>query len=65
MTNNEREVEALGAALRHVADIHHRTLTPSRLHDPERQIDFEACECLTCKMATAALRGVSTGTEER
>jgi hypothetical protein len=46
---------SLVAALVKLTDQHHRTLTGSRLHDPERISDFRACPCLTCKTTTLLL----------
>ena len=48
--------DVLAATLRFLASHHHRTLTPSQRHYPERFPDFEKCPCLTCRKAAAALR---------
>ena len=39
---------ALERALIDLADLHHRMLSPSKLHDPRHQ-EFWECDCLTCK----------------
>ena len=49
------EIEELVEALAKLADKHHRTLTGSKLHDPETK-DFWDCECLTCKKAVEIIR---------
>lgn len=48
--------DVLAATLRFLADQHHRTLTNSRLHNPEHIADFAECPCLPCRKAAAALR---------
>jgi len=50
-------IDMLEAALRNLADTHHRTLTNSRLHDPEHIESFQDCPCMTCREAAAALDG--------
>jgi hypothetical protein len=37
-------------ALRKLAEIHHGTLAPSNLHDPENR-DWTECECKSCRLA--------------
>jgi hypothetical protein len=37
-------------ALRKLAEIHHCTLTPSKLHDPHNR-DWTECECKSCRLA--------------
>lgn len=37
-------------ALCKLADLHHRTLTGSKKHDPENQ-DWTECECKSCRLA--------------
>jgi hypothetical protein len=37
-------------ALRKLADLHHRTLVNSKLHDPENR-DWTECECKSCRLA--------------
>ena len=59
---DEREL-ALVAALAHMADIHHRTLTGSRLHDPERIVDFTDCGCLTCRFVADTLTAYADSRE--
>jgi hypothetical protein len=49
------QLNPLQTALFKLADKHHRTLTGSKLHDPEKEARFWHCECLTCKAATKAL----------
>lgn len=51
----EALVGELRGALERLADLHHRTLTNSRLHDPERIDSFHDCPCKTCHDASAAL----------
>lgn len=46
----QRDLDEAIAALRHLADVHHRTLTGSILHDPHNQ-DWTECECKTCQLA--------------
>lgn len=43
-------VQAAVKALRRLAEIHHRTVTPSKLHDP-RSRDWTECECNSCRLA--------------
>lgn len=50
----------LSETLRYLADLHHRTLTGSKKHDPENVVSFEDCECLTCRKATDAIRSAGT-----
>jgi hypothetical protein len=47
-------------ALRLVVDAHHRTVTPSKLHDPENQ-DWRDCPARTCGAARAVLADAATG----
>jgi predicted house-cleaning NTP pyrophosphatase (Maf/HAM1 superfamily) len=37
-------------ALRKLAEIHHDTLTPSKLHDPHNR-NWTECECRSCRLA--------------
>jgi hypothetical protein len=46
---------SLRQGLAKLADQHHRTLTGSRLHDPERITDFRDCSCVTCRSAAQLL----------
>jgi hypothetical protein len=46
----ERQLAGAVEALRRLAEIHHGTLTPSRLHDPENR-DWTECECKSCRLA--------------
>lgn len=48
-------VASLRGALVRLTDQHHRTLTNSRLHDPEHIVDFRDCLCLTCKTTALLL----------
>jgi hypothetical protein len=54
-----KEIARLKAAkdtvIARLADIHHRTVTGSRNHDPENTPDFRRCPCLTCREAQLAL----------
>lgn len=53
------EVEhRLAVTLRYLAAEHHRTLTNSRLHDPEHIDSFTECPTLTCRKAAATLRAL-------
>jgi hypothetical protein len=45
-------------ALADLVDRHHRTVTVSRLHDPENQ-DWRECPCLTCAAAADVLRDIT------
>lgn len=60
-----RRIETLKAraeraetALAALADLHHRTITNSRLHDPERQ-EWRDCPCRSCEAAMSVLRDVT------
>lgn len=55
-------VEELEAALAWLADIHHRTMTGSKLHDPEHK-SFRDCPCGTCRAARSALSPDSENTK--
>jgi hypothetical protein len=55
MMDDATRVQMLATALCTITDRHHRTLENSRLHDPERTINFWHCECLTCKEVTRVL----------
>jgi hypothetical protein len=46
----------LAKALAKLADTHHRTLEASRLHNPQENMNFWECPCLTCKHVTEILR---------
>lgn len=46
----------LAGCLTYLASLHHRTLTNSKLHAPERISDFHDCPCLPCRKAAATLR---------
>lgn len=37
-------------ALRELAEIHHRTLAPSKRHEPHNR-DWTECECKSCRLA--------------
>lgn len=50
----DREL-ALVAALAELADIHHRTINGSRLHNPEVVKDFTQCSCFSCRYARDTL----------
>lgn len=41
-------IRQLEETLRHIIDVHHRTLTPSSWHDPENR-EWTQCDCNTCK----------------
>ena len=47
-------VTVLERALEELADLHHRTLSGSRRHDPENR-DWRDCPCLSCRGAREAL----------
>lgn len=49
------QLEATRMALARLADLHHRVLTNSKLHDPERIDSFRDCPCKTCRDASVAL----------
>lgn len=49
-------------ALRMLADLHHRTKVPSKLHDPDNQ-DWTECVCASCQLAHAIVEG-EPGPEE-
>lgn len=36
--------------MRRLAEIHHGTITPSKLHDPKNR-DWMECECKSCRLA--------------
>lgn len=50
----QARVDQVEGALRDLADIHHRTLSGSRKHDPEHR-EWDECDCLTCRAAQDAL----------
>jgi len=41
-------------AIRKLADVHHRTLANSKLHDPKNR-DWTECDCNTCKLAQSVI----------
>jgi hypothetical protein len=45
--------------LERLADIHHRTIGGSRLHDPENIEDISQCNAITCKRVTKLVRSYS------
>lgn len=52
-------IAELESALAKLADLHHRTLTGSKLHDPERVLDWRDCACRSCRdAATSMLAGL-------
>jgi hypothetical protein len=53
----ERERDVLRVALAELADLHHRTLMGSRLHDPLNVLDFTACTAKSCRAAAEVLGG--------
>lgn len=54
----QARAERAETALAALADQHHRTLTNSKLHDPENQ-DWRSCPCKTCQAAASVLDGVT------
>lgn len=53
------EVERLRVALVYLADLHHRTRTGSRKHDPENR-EWRDCDCASCLYAQFAMTPAST-----
>lgn len=49
-------ISELESSLAALADQHHRTLTGSSLHDPERTEDFRECPAKSCQAAAKSLQ---------
>ncbi len=56
----EAAIALIAPTLEWLADLHHRTLTGSRLHDPERIERFRDCPCLSCQRVAGLLGGVAS-----
>lgn len=56
----EQRADAAKDALVALADAHHRTITGSRLHDPEHIEDFRDCPAKSCQKARTALDATPT-----
>lgn len=59
----QRRAGRAEALLRRVAQVHHGTITPSRLHDPENQ-DWDVCPCLTCAAVARLLRSADSAVRD-
>jgi hypothetical protein len=51
----EQQQAKLREQLANLADLHHRTIAGSRLHDPEHIEDWQQCPARSCRAVAAAL----------
>lgn len=54
------EAKKFRTELEWLADIHHRTMTGSKFHNPEAISSFKDCPCLTCIRITKVLENASS-----